>query len=128
MLQRWEGQGNNLADLVIICDNAPCHSAIENAVAIHSGGRSQVLRLGPYSPMMNPVETIWAKIKTYVKGHIGVPIVEGLNLAEQRLQYLENLVDEAKLTITGGDCARAFQHSSTFHTSAVALEDMSVGT
>lgn len=127
VLQRWEEQGNRLDDLVLVCDNAPCHSRIESAVADASDGRVQVLRLAPYSPMLNPIEIIWGKIKMYVKGHISNPHTNGPHVVEQRLQYFESLIDDAKGTVTGGDCARAFQHATAFHGSALSLEDMPVG-
>lgn len=37
--------------------------------------------------------------------------------------YLENIVDQAKNTIAGDDCARALQHSSTLDGADLALED-----
>ena len=46
---------------------------------------------------------------------------------EQRLVYLESVIDEAKNSITGGDCARAAQHSTVFHGKALAMEDMPAG-
>nr|CAI5837023.1 unnamed protein product [Callosobruchus analis] len=58
-----------------------------------------LLRLGPYSPMLNPTENIWSKIKTYVKTHLRVPQVRGIGIVEQRLLYLEEIIDSAKETI-----------------------------
>lgn len=122
LLQQWENGGNQLADLVIVCDNAPCHSRLEEVL-----NNVEVLRLAPYSPMLNPIETIWSKIKSYIKSNMGIPEVVAPGVVEQRLVYLEQLVDAGKNTVVGGDCARAVQHSSTFHGSALALEDMHVG-
>ena len=36
-----------------------------------------LLRLGPYSPMLNPCEASWSKIKANGKAAIGHPPVEG---------------------------------------------------
>ncbi|XP_036324932.1 uncharacterized protein LOC118738120 [Rhagoletis pomonella] len=127
LVQKWQQLGNNLQDLVIVCDNAPCHSRIEAAVAQHSDGMSAVLRLGPYSPMLNPIEIIWSKFKTEVKTTLRIPIVNGAGLCEQRLQYLEKTVDDAKLKLSGGDCARAVQHTTTVHADALALQNIGVG-
>lgn len=124
LLIQWQNAGNEVDDLVIVCDNAPCHSRLEEAVA---GSGATILRLPPYSPMLNPIENIWSKIKTFVKCNLRVPEVNGPGVVEQRLAYLEEIVDHAKTTINNGDCARAAQHSTTFYEAALAMEPMLVG-
>lgn len=124
LLQHWQEMGNQLVDLVIVCDNAPCHSRLEE---VTNGTGATLLRLGPYSPMLNPIETIWSKIKCFTKTHLRVPQVVAPGVVEQRLVYLEEIIDAAKETITGGDCARAMQHTTIFHAPALAMEDMLVG-
>lgn len=120
----WQNQGNQLEDLVIVCDNAPCHSHLEEAI---NETNATLLRLAPYSPMLNPIENIWSKIKSFVKANLRVPVVGRPGVIEQRLQYLEGIIDEAKQTIVGGDCARAAQHSTIHHATALAQENMAVG-
>lgn len=122
---QWEAMGNTLSELVVVCDNAPCHSRLE---LIFDDCPATLLRLAPYSPQLNPIETIWSKVKTYVKGQMEVPRVTPPNVGDQRLQYLEDLVERAKETITVGDCSRAILHSTTFHEIALSMEDMPVGT
>lgn len=124
LLQQWQDMGNQLGDLVIVCDNAPCHRTLETAI---DGTTATLLRLGPYSPMLNPIEIIWSKIKLFVKAHLKVPNVVPPGVGEQRLLYLEEIINQAQLTIVGGDCARAVQHTTTFHVDALALNNMSVG-
>lgn len=77
--------------------------------------------------MLNPVETIWSKVKAFVKTNLRVPNVIPPGVMEQRLVYLENIIDQAKTTIVGGDCARAAQHTTVYHAAALAMEDMPVG-
>lgn len=125
VVQRWIDNGNNAADLVIVADNAPCHARLEEAVR-DTG--AILLRLGPYSPMLNPIELVWCQIKTHVKTHLRIPQVAPPELGEQRLQYLEAAIDAAQATVTNGNCARAVQHSTTFHQAALELQDMAVGT
>jgi hypothetical protein len=62
--------------------------------------------------MLNPIECIWSKVKCYTKTHLRVPQVVAPGVIEQRLVYLEEIIDAAKDTITGGDCARAHHHTS----------------
>ncbi|XP_036324954.1 spastin-like [Rhagoletis pomonella] len=97
--------GNQLADAIIVCDNAPCHSKLHEVCA-----ESTLLRLGPYSPMLNPIEIIWGKIKANVKSNIRTPDVIGPGVIEQRLQYLEGLIKDAAAAVNCGDCARSVQH------------------
>lgn len=124
LLQRWQNLGNQLDDLVIVCDNAPCHSRLET---VFEDTPAVLLRLAAYSPMLNPIETIWSKIKCHVKTYITVPQVAAPGVVEQRLLYLESLIDQARDTITGGDCARAAQHTTVHHAAALAMQDMLVG-
>ena len=77
--------------------------------------------------MMNPIETIWSKVKMHVKRNISLPPTNGTGICEQRIQYLMASVESAKSTVSAIDCARAVQHSTTFYGSCIALEDMSVG-
>jgi transposase len=124
MLRRWQENGNELKDLVVVVDNAPCHSRLEDVI---TGTDAVLLRLAPYSPMLNPVETIWSKIKAFVKTNLRVPNVNPPGVVEQRLVYLEGIVDQAMNTIVGGDCARAVQHTSVHHPAALGMDNMQVG-
>ena len=111
--------------VVLVCDNAPCHSRLEQCIEANPG--LTVLRLAPYSPMLNPIEQIWSKIKSHVKRNMSVPNVSGDNLGEQRLQYVECRIQNAIGSITTQDCARCCQHSQTFFGAAMVMEDMNVG-
>ena len=130
VFDQWVLLGNTLEELVVVCDNAPCHSRLDS---LFEASAATLLRLGSYSPMLNSVETtylieilffllslsslrerienfkikslwhIWSKIKTKVKSSILIPPVEPPGVGEQRLAYLEQAIDEAILTITNGD-------------------------
>lgn len=45
--------------IAIICDNAPVNARF-GRVGIERGVK--ILRLGPYSPMLNPIENIWSEV------------------------------------------------------------------
>ncbi|XP_046803550.1 uncharacterized protein LOC124419134 [Lucilia cuprina] len=124
VFRKWEDLGNNLSELVVVCDNAPCHSKLER---LFENSEATLLRLSPYSPMLNPIETIWGKIKAHVKSKITIPNTAPPNVGEQRLIYLESLIDEGITQITVGDCSRAIQHSTTFHQAAADMQNMPVG-
>ena len=64
--------------VVIVLDNAPCHSHIEEVLA-DEFRRNHVLRLAPYSPMLNPIENIWSVVKADVKSNLAEHLQEMLN-------------------------------------------------
>ncbi|RHY60699.1 hypothetical protein DYB30_009481 [Aphanomyces astaci] len=51
--------------IVIVLDNAPAHSQTEHRVAAHED--MTLLRLGPYSPMLNPIESCFSVLKAHIK-------------------------------------------------------------
>ena len=124
MLERLP-PGVRVDSVVLVCDNAPCHSKLEECVTDHPG--LIVCRLGPYSPMLNPVETIWSKMKAVVKQQMRVPQVHPPGVGEQRLAYVEGLIDDAMVQITAGDIVNACQHAQGFFQRVLNLEDMDVG-
>src|SRR5271167_3165636 len=124
LLQDYARNGGNLDNMVLICDNAPCHSRLEN---VFNGTGAQLLRLGPYSPMLNPLENLWSVVKQGVKRTLVTPNVQPPNVGEQRLAYLEDVVRQSIELITPGHCLRSYQHSTTFHGAVLALEDVDVG-
>lgn len=125
VVAQWTALGHAEEDLVLIGDNAPCHAQIETAIA---GTRANFLRLGPYSPQLNPIENVWSKVKAEAKSNIRIPEVIPPGVGAQRVAYLEDAIDRAIAMITPNDCARAVQHSTIFHSDALAMNDMSVGT
>lgn len=117
-------RGVPLSNVVIICDNAPAHSRLE-CVAQDKG--FTLLRLGPYSPMLNPIETVWSVIKAAVKRANRTPVVTGPGVVEQRIQYLEGILADAISEATPYLCSQAIFHSIAFHRRAINLEDMEIG-
>ncbi|KAK1945605.1 hypothetical protein P3T76_002653 [Phytophthora citrophthora] len=56
-----------LDDAVLVCDNAPCHSSVENVFVEDEFQGAKLLRLAPYSPMLNPIENCFSSFKSMVK-------------------------------------------------------------
>jgi len=111
--------------VVVVCDNAPCHSRLMECVDVHHG--LKILRLGPYSRMLNPIENIWSKFKATVKQYMRLPEVCPPQLGEQRLAYVETLIDRALETITLRDVVNSCQHAQGQYPAALNLMDMDVG-
>ncbi|OWY94361.1 Transposase [Phytophthora megakarya] len=64
-------------NVVVVTDNAPAHSQVESLVikllvtdGILNGSRLVLLRLAPYTPMLNPIEGCWNVLKTYIKRYV----------------------------------------------------------
>lgn len=124
LARRLRDRDLNMGDVVLICDNAPCHARLQTACdaeGIH------LLRLAPYSPALNPIENVWSAVKAAVKRENRVPVVQRPGVMEQRLQYLEQIVERSTGVITPSMCGRAIQHSTTFHDMATEMQDMPVG-
>ena len=117
--------GIDIEHVVLVCDNAPCHSRVEELTVDFPG--LTVQRLGPYSPMLNPIENIWSKMKSHIKRHMRVPEVAHPGVGEQRLQYVEQCIDNAMATITHQDCASCCQHAQGFFAPVMRNEDMGPG-
>jgi hypothetical protein len=127
-------QGIPSHNIVIVMDNAPCHSRAE-LVAEQFPGVS-ILRLGPYSPMLNPIKMAWSVMKTFLKQREAATLPQllaanhnaiGLTQTEWRLRYVENLIDEAKNVVTPMKCIQFVNHSQIFFADAMGLRDMPVG-
>ena len=97
----------------MVVDNAPCHSNIEEFFSEEEFPGCEVLRLGPYSPMFNPIEQVWSLIKAYIKQELAAKIVsilamerrDGLSITEQA-RALTSLIEEELGRVTPEVCNR----------------------
>ena len=94
-----------------------------------------LIRLAPYSPMLNPIEGAWSAIKANIKNlnaarlpQVLAPNAQGaLTLTEWRLRSVENLINEAKDIVTPMMCLNLINHTNVFYAPALALQDMQFG-
>lgn len=110
---------------VLVIDNAPCHSTIDECEALFSG--FTVLRLAPYSPALNPIKNIWSKVKSFVKAQMRIPNVTPPGIGEQKLQYVEEKIDAAMGEISPQDCINCSQHVQGLYSLALWKQDMPCG-
>lgn len=52
---------------VVVWDNLPAHKSAQVTEAVEKAGASVAL-LPPYSPDFNPIEPLWSKVKTFLRG------------------------------------------------------------
>ena len=93
----------------------------------------KILRLGPYSPMLNPIEYIWSVVKANVKSKLAESMSEILdnetrgrmNISEFRLSFLEKFNDEYILLVDATLCCNNIVHIQTYVSAVLSMEDMS---
>lgn len=116
--------------VVMVIDNAPCHSQIEEILQDQEFCENKILRLGPYSPMLNPIETIWSVVKSFVKRGLASELAtilatrSELTIKEQRLRALENLIEEGLQTISPTTCANAIASIQNKFSAVINLENI----
>ena len=77
-------------NVCIVIDNAPCHSRVENILNESEFYGSTILRLGPYSPMLNPIEQLWSSVKSVVKSDLAKKMPEILQNVGRGEESIEN--------------------------------------
>lgn len=119
--------------VVLVIDNAPCHKSIEEIFQEAEFSDHYLLRLGPYSPMFNPIESAWSAFKAAVKSDLAAQLSDILNgedranitQTEYRRQRLENIIGTNIIrTITVANCARYIAHIQRFISDALNLVDI----
>ena len=84
--------------VVLVTDNAPCHSQLENVFLEPEFADNILLRLAPYSPALNPIEMAWSVMKAGVKRELATilpDVLAGGNNESQRefrLRSLETII------------------------------------
>lgn len=123
-----------LNEVAFVVDNAPCHAKVEAVFAEQPYSSAQLLRLGPYSPMLNPIETVFSAYKSHVKRWLATQrtsiqrVPANTTITHHRTRYLEHAAGPLFLeAVTTELCARAFGHALPFHQRALNYDDMPVG-
>ncbi|RHY86580.1 hypothetical protein DYB35_010217 [Aphanomyces astaci] len=117
--------------VVIILDNAPAHSQTERRVVQHDD--MTLLRLGPYSPMLNPIESCFSVLKSKIKGylahHTSAMFDRGdyNTYLERRMVLLEDAARESLPCITQSLVIREVVFCQSNVEQAFRLEDMVYG-
>ncbi|KAH9123387.1 hypothetical protein AeMF1_005607, partial [Aphanomyces euteiches] len=125
----------NLVELervVVVLDNAPCHSGIEEVFSSQEFSGATLLRLAPYSPMLNPIENVFSTFKAEVRKilrrdrRLLLTVPHGSTIRGHRAAMLESAADLAVAVITASLCWSCFQHTRQFYAAVMNLEDCAV--
>ena len=82
---------------VVIWDNLPAHKNRAIEVLVEQAG-ARVLRLPPYSPDFNPIESCWSKVKEHLR-----------SAGARTREALDQAVANAYAAVTGQDARGWFQ-------------------
>lgn len=118
--------------VVMVIDNAPCHTSIEHVFLETEFLNHRLLRLGPYSPMLNPIELAWSTLKASIKQDLAAEmpqILAGesratLTQTEFRLQRLENIIQRNLPILSVANCAKYVAYVQKFIPDVLNLNDM----
>ena len=116
-------------------DNAPSHRDAESVINGEEGVK--LLRLPPYSPMLNPIENVWSFFKSDIKHRMTDAFIsmmddncarqKGMSLTAYRMSMMESMCDDAMSLISSNVCQRACSHQSVALARAMKKENMEVG-
>lgn len=124
------GMAKHGGNVCLVIDNAPCHTGLED-ILVDELSNCKVLRLGPYSPQLNPIEGIWSILKSHVKKDLSEKLATilstrpaGLSIKEHRLRSLELIINENLPKITPAKCITAISGIQRRITPVLNMEDL----
>ncbi|KAH9116547.1 hypothetical protein AeMF1_009531 [Aphanomyces euteiches] len=134
MLRAVREHYEGLQDIVVIADNAPCHSRLNEVFEEEEFSEACLLKLSPYSLMMNPIENLWSSLKAKVKSLLRErlaafmgPPPEGSTREEFRMSYLEHVASQSINGVDVNRLHRLTQRLEYFYGRAENMIDMEVG-
>lgn len=84
---------------IVICDNLQCHKSPGVSAAIEARG-AELRFLPPYSPDLNPIEQVFAKLKNLVR-----------SVAPRDVETLWNTFGKSMGRFSSAECANYIAHS-----------------
>lgn len=121
--------------VVVVCDNAPVHAGLETVFEEEEFRGATLLRTGPYSAPLNPIEECWSVLKAEMKRRLAAemlrlvytPPPEGLTQTEHHLRHLEGIIDASVPLVTPMLCLSTFNHVQRHFAACLALHDLAMG-
>lgn len=117
----------------LIIDNAPVHSELESILMKNEN--VEIVILGPYSYLINPIELVWSAFKSLVKLQLRekMPKIfryvrlnnQSLTIADFRMRILEEISDSAILNIPQQSLIGYSNHVEIYYVAALTEEDIS---
>ncbi|KAG6585072.1 Replication protein A 70 kDa DNA-binding subunit [Phytophthora cinnamomi] len=124
----------DVSKVVVVLDNAQCHARAEAVFEEPEFAAATLLRLGPYSPMLNPIENVFSTFKSAVKDFMTehraeiLSVPPGTTMKAHRQRFLIEAAETLFPRVaTAQLCASCYRHTLRFPVKVAALEDMPVG-
>ncbi|KUF82461.1 hypothetical protein AM588_10000386 [Phytophthora nicotianae] len=134
LLDSLMDQGISLFNVVVVCDNASIHAGVKEVTQLSDYVGVELIKLSPYSPMLNPIENVFSVFKSGVKSYLAehrdaiLRPPRGVTKAEHRASYMIRAAKHSMSTkVTSELCDSKAAHTLSFHARALDLEDMPVG-
>ena len=99
---------SSISKILVICDDVLCHVTLEEVMLEESFIAEIILRLAPYSSMLNPIDNVWNVVKSQLRLNLNClsnkdPYKQILN-NERRMIILENIVIAPVTNFTQQNC------------------------
>ena len=127
----WWSSVEPMANTIVVCDNVPCHSTLEQVMEEEEFEGARLLRLGPYSAPLNQIEEEWTVLKEHRKSALAQKMTEllttahpaGTALVAHRLQFLERNIDSNIHHVSLGLCLKIVIHVQKNFPACLISED-----
>ena len=95
---------------------------------------AELLRLGPYSAPLNPIEEVWSVLKAELKRRLALAmpamleavLEQGVSAAERRMRQLEATIDAAIPVVTPRLCLNTCNHVQRHFAACLALAELAM--
>ncbi|EEY57988.1 uncharacterized protein PITG_00586 [Phytophthora infestans T30-4] len=124
----------DVSNIGVVLDSAPCHAPAETVFNEPEFQAATLLRFGPDSPMLNPIENVLSAFKSKVKDYMtgrrvhNIAVPQGTTMKAHRHQFLQEaahtlfpLVATAPLNVS------CYRYTLTFHVKVTDFDNMPVG-
>lgn len=128
---KGERQQASLADVALVIDNSPCHASIEELFADERYREVALVRLPPFSPMLNPCDSVFANFRAAAKQFLHtneqqlVNASDGTTVIEHRTSFLVRAaVEFFPQAATPEECAKSFEQTRVLTQEALCADDV----
>lgn len=112
LLDSYKSQGIPQRRIAVVCDLVkPIRNNLQ-ALIIGRYPQIQLIRLGPYASVLNPVEILWSKVKSFIKSNVRQCMISGSVNKEHSSLYIQNFIHHTIISLTESDQERASQRAT----------------
>ena len=95
---------------------------------------AELLRLGPYSAPLNPIEEVWSVLKAELERRLAVAMPtlleaapeQDMAMTERRLRHLEAAIDSSVPVVTPRLCMSTCNHVQRHFAACLALTELAM--